>query len=298
LVDYFDGTSLRQFAQNIWDTFVEDVNDPSKGCSLFFVSDSAQAVTERTRIIDSNFHSCVRACLGADVMGAKPTLYFHDDPDSPQGSPAHVFTKQRVSDASSRRSGQSDYSDRVYTRDEGKCVFCDSTENLEAAHVVEIKEAESVDKSVFRTLGLSGFMDTSNGMTLCKPCHEQYDAHYVCLDKESKLVVSNALLLSDNLEKRTKRKNRNNKKVEARSTAGAWITPAALEYRYEVFLRETGKRRTKAAALTHICEFCHAGFKTEKGMQQHIRKGTKCAKEQLKPKQSIRKQQTPKKRTH
>ena len=141
-------------------------------------------------------------------------------------------------------------------------------------------------------------MDTSNGMTLCKPCHEQYDAYYVCLDKESKLVVSNALLLSDNLEKRTKWENRNNKKVEARLTAGAWVTPAALEYRYEVFLREIGKRQTKAAALTHICEFCQAGFTTEKGMQRHIRIGTKCAKEQLKPKQSIRKQQTPKKRKH
>ena len=93
-----------------------------------------------------------------------------------------AIAKQRVSDASSRRSGQSDHSDRVYTRDEGKCVFCGLTENLEAAHVVEIKEADYVDKFLFLALGLSGFVDTSNGMTLCQPSHDQYDAYYVCLD--------------------------------------------------------------------------------------------------------------------
>ena len=34
------------------------------------------------------------------------------------------------------------------------------------------------------------------------------------------------------------------------------------------------------------------------GLKQHVGIGKKCAREQLKPKQSIRKQQTPKKRKH
>jgi hypothetical protein len=168
-----------------------------------------------------------------------------------------------------------------------------TTENLKAAHVVEIKEAESVDKYVFRTLGLSGFMDTSNGLTLCKPCHGQNDAYYVCLDKESKSVFSNALLKSDRIELRTKWGKLNNTNVEARSTAGAWLTTAALEHRYKVFLRETGKRQAKNAALAHLCKRCGTGFVTENGLKQHIRIGTKCAKEQSKTKQAIRKQQTP-----
>jgi hypothetical protein len=111
-------------------------------------------------------------------------------------------------------------------------------------------------------------------------------------------VVSNALLSSDNLEKKIKWNTLDKKQVKAGSTAGAWITQAVLEYRYKMFLFETKKRQTKAAALTYVCEFCQAGFKTEKGMQQHIRMGTKCAGNQLKPKQAIRKQQTPRKRKH
>jgi hypothetical protein len=105
-------------------------------------------------------------------------------------------------------------------------------------------------------------------------------------------------LMSDCIELKTKWDKLNNKKVEARTTAGAWITTGVLEYRYNVFQRETDKRRAKNVALAHICNHCGMGFPTEKGLKQHIRVGTKCAKEQLKPKKSIRKQQTPKKRKH
>lgn len=162
------------------------------------------------------------------------------------------------------------------------------------AHVVEIKEGDIIDNSMFRTLGLSGFMDTSNGMTLCKPCHDQYDAYYVCLDKNSKLVVSDALLRTGDQPLNAKWNQLKDKIIEVRTTAGQWVTEAALEHRHNKYLLENSQRRNKAAVLIHVCEKCQSGFKTEKGLCAHARFGTKCAKLQLATKQKIRSQQTPK----
>jgi 5-methylcytosine-specific restriction endonuclease McrA len=53
----------------------------------------------------------------------------------------------------------------VFERDGYKCVFCKSTENLQADHILPFATCE--DKR----------LDVSNGRTLCKPCHLNTESH-------------------------------------------------------------------------------------------------------------------------
>ena len=292
VLEYEDSTDLRTFVDQAKIAFVEDLEDPGRGCSLFFVSNSEDAVSDRTRIVASNFRACMKLYFDANPLNCMPTIYFHDDLKSPQGSPI-LLVRQRSDSSSdrssSRRSGQTDFSDCLHRRDAAKCVFCDSTENLMGAHVVEIKESDIIDSSLFGTLGLSGLMDTTNGMTLCKPCHDQYDAYYVCLDPTSTIVVSNALLNSPDRGLREKWLHLNNKVISAPTTAGHWVTNAALQHRY----LENERRRSKAAELKWVCDICQLGFAKEKGLNAHKRIGTRCARLQLATKAKIRSQQTP-----
>jgi len=55
------------------------------------------------------------------------------------------------------------WSKTIKKRDGNKCIICNSTENIEAHHILH--------KKYFPELSLN----VNNGITLCKPCH--YEAH-------------------------------------------------------------------------------------------------------------------------
>lgn len=300
-VDYDEEMTFEDFAKSARTTFAEELETSQRGFSCYFVTGD-EPVTARKRISQDTFEECIDAYRNAPSSGPQPVIYFHDNTSSPQGSPKRVFASKQMiapsesgeSSVTSNRSGQKDYSDRVFRRDNGKCVFCGSSEGVMAAHVVEVKDGANVDDSMYENLHLSGLMDTSNGMLLCKPCHDQYDAYYVCLNADSIVEVSNALLHAENEQLKKKWTDLNKKKVRAGSEAGAWITKDALIYRYKVFRRETADRQANAKMLCFRCKRCNNGFETERGLNQHIKRGgRKCFLERSNRKHVVKKQQTP-----
>ena len=71
-------------------------------------------------------------------------------------------------DASSQRSGQTDFSQRVLYRDGGKCIICSETESLQGAHLIDhyLHTMVGIVKT-FEDCRISGIQDTQNGLAMC-----------------------------------------------------------------------------------------------------------------------------------
>ena len=59
----------------------------------------------------------------------------------------------------------SDWAEQVINRD-GKCVICDSKQNLESHHLFKVNKYDDA------------YLDLNNGITLCQSCHEKYHDKY------------------------------------------------------------------------------------------------------------------------
>ena len=107
-------------------------------------------------------------------------------PDKPH---TKSFAKSSPSDSHSLRSGQTDYSAGVLRRDLNKSLFCDASNNLSVAHITAYKEIDSpwLD-AVFANCHISTVQDPANGLTLCKMCHDQFDYHFVGVNRETMQV--------------------------------------------------------------------------------------------------------------
>ena len=58
------------------------------------------------------------------------------------------------------------FRDAVFKRDGHKCVFCSATEDLDAHHITD------------RSLMPNGGYVKENGITVCKPCHEECEEYH------------------------------------------------------------------------------------------------------------------------
>ena len=197
-----------------------------------------------------------------------------------QGRPAAAADDQNRASSSptsrASRLGQSIFSEGVRTRDLGQCVFCDSKENLTAAHLIAYKAIDSSAVApltlLFSKCCISNIQATENGITLCQSCHEQFDHHFVGVNPDTMLVeVSGALLYSRNPDIRLKWSKIAGKRIAARSTMGHWPSVEAFRVKYDVFLANTNScsRRAKQKEFLAFCGTCGKGCKNSRGLKQH-----------------------------
>ena len=196
-VAYSDNSSFGEFCSAAVTVFLDfEEFQPANRVSMFYVKDS-EAVTDRCRVTDETF-SDVRTSHSAtrwDDNSPKTMLYLYDSPESPQSSPpkkdeekmmygnsytgkSHLkqIVRGKGSDASSQRSGQTDFSQRVLYRDGGKCTLCSETESLQGAHLIDhcLHTMVGIVKT-FEDCRISGIQDTQNGLAMCSDCHSKFD---------------------------------------------------------------------------------------------------------------------------
>lgn len=198
------------------------------------------------------------------------------------GSPFHSPDKLIVSPnkkgsspTRSGRSGQGEMSAMVLKRDDNKCVFCETTDHLTDAHLVAYSEQSGINiESVFEICEIGGVQDPANGITLCKPCHDLFDQHFVAVNPNTScLEVANALIHSSDERTRAKWGPLNGKLITARTTKGHWPTKEAFRMKYDVYLHGKSKRAQKREQKKVCCPDCGKPCKNDRGVKQHQRSG-------------------------
>lgn len=124
-------------------------------------------------------------------------LYASNGVDSPAQSPGHISEiPDKAGDYGSNRSGQSEFNAAIISRDEGNCVFCSSSDDLEAAHILPVESKSLLIDPANRTrYGIASINDSCNGIALCRGCHKCFDAKLICIDPvEHTLMIADALL--------------------------------------------------------------------------------------------------------
>jgi hypothetical protein len=189
--------------------------------------------------------------------------------DSPAHSPGHS-PDRKVGDGDddgsqgTHRSGQTEFNASLYQRDEGKCVFCGSIDNLEAAHILPLHLKNLLLEPENRThYRIDTINDGCNGITLCWPCHKCFDVNLLCIDPMSgKLLISDALLANEG-DKFT-------------PLVGATVSPRfsqwpteLLQYRVSAMETSTEDRHGKQDAYELFCSRCQKGYKRLAYLQKH-----------------------------
>mmetsp|Transcript_19162 Transcript_19162/g.26393 ORF Transcript_19162/g.26393 Transcript_19162/m.26393 type:complete len:105 (+) Transcript_19162:231-545(+) len=91
-----------------------------------------------------------------------------------------------ITNNSSKGSVQTNFHQRVLTRDGSICVFCNNKRKaeLKAAHLFDIFRAKDIPKNdpdFLQQYEITELYDTSNGITLCSECHDVFDALLCCV---------------------------------------------------------------------------------------------------------------------
>jgi hypothetical protein len=219
----------------------------------------------------------------ADDKGSPTTLpACHNDKLSPL--PINNYRKALSLSTSSRDTSiQNDFSLRVLLRDDNRCLFCETKENLQAAHLLGYAqggkngEDESLSE-MFGKLKISGLFDTQNGITLCGACHKIFDAHQTAIDPTTnQLVVANCVLKSKDYV--SKWRKLNGKEIKHRTEKGAWVTKELLQRQYELFQKANERRSQIAGKKPVVCDLCGGRFVNKKGLFKH-RNNPKCVQNQ------------------
>jgi hypothetical protein len=166
---------------------------------------------------------------------------------------------------SSRSSAQqADFSDAVRHRDDDCCVVCKAVQ-VEAAHVVPVKEARTVTgKEQAQLLSL---YDPRNGLTLCTHCHDYFDAGLWCLSADDRctMMVSDALVAYV-----PSWKERRGAPVRMPSHhADNWPSKGVLEVQLDFFHSCKLKRIKVRRDFPFFCSACGVRFMTKDGANQH-----------------------------
>lgn len=162
------------------------------------------------------------------------------------------------------RSGQTEFNASIIRRDEGKCVFCGSTDVLEAAHILPVESKHVLQQSENRALYcIDSINDSCNGITLCWGCHKCFDANLVCIDP-----ITHTLLVTDALLA--------NEREKFSGLVGAKVSPRfsqwpkqVLQFRMDAMETATQGRRDKHAAYEFFCSICNKGYKRLASLKKH-----------------------------
>jgi len=220
---------------------------------------------------DDKLKACLDTILNWDVEFL-PEILFHFG-SSPTSAPDKVFGKPSARSSHSSRSGQAEYNAGILRRDLNKCVFCETTENLSAAHLLAYKNIRfsTTLESVFEKCSIGSVQDiANNGITACKDCHVHFDHHWVGVNPENMRVeVSRAFLDSKDPKVKEKWGPINGKYLKLKSNMGHWPSVDVFREKYLVFCEGRDKRRAKQNELRFQCDQCLKYLKTEIGVKQH-----------------------------
>lgn len=281
-------TTFESFRNQVMISFAEEI-DRKKifQCTLYYVVGDRPA-SDRTRISTESFHVAIASFLQKNCDTS--CIYFHNDNNSPQSSPnkqgadnKNAMTHNKEEDISpaqdrdensvcTRRTGQTVFSRSVKTRDCLACVFCDATTQLEGAHMMSLEEskARQLAGEELEKFEISGLMDVSNGITLCRRCHKAFDNSFIAVNPNSMTVeVSGA---ADNDLQALQ-----DRKVAKRSRQGSWPSYQLFEHRYVLFCQKRGQRNANAASRPYGCDNCGQRFGTKGGLTRHRKSKNGCS---------------------
>jgi hypothetical protein len=193
-----------------------------------------------------------------------PEFFFHyGGKSSPTSSPNKWPKKSTQSLSSkSKRTGQSAFHEQVLRRDMNECMFCNSSENIVAAHLIAFKEGVYIDCKI------SGLQDPTNGIALCEMCHKQFDGHFVGVNPDTlQLEVSDALLHSQDPKVMEKWNLINQKVISAKSVQGFFPSTETFRVKYNVYLKGCEDRRANRSAKEVQCEKCPMSLKNKKALE-------------------------------
>jgi hypothetical protein len=179
-------------------------------------------------------------------------------------TPMSVITNSTCK--SNRGSSQDNFHQRVLSRDDSQCVFCNNTitSELEAAHIFEVfrdKDIPNDDKNFLRQYDIIDMYDTNNGITLCRECHRAFDKRLCCVHVEHDengiaidhtIIVANALIQNQmNTEKWIELQGKSVRVPTENKLLKYWPTEKLFKYREDKFNEKTDERHQ----LTEDCSF-------------------------------------------
>ena len=171
-------------------------------------------------------------------------LYIYSSEGSPTNSPTvqNITKDEAASGSKSNRSAsnQQNFRGALIQRDGEICNLCDSTENVEACHIIPQKS----DIKIIKEAGLYTSYDIYNGIMLCKTCHSKFDKGFWYINSDGYAIISNALLKS----KKSKKHFRplNNKKLRVFKEDNPLVVirrpfPSVLKYHEEICMKKKSR---------------------------------------------------------
>lgn len=286
-------TTFESFRNDVMISFAEEIDRRKLAqCTLYYVV-GEQPATDRTRITFECFHKVIASFLKQNST-ENPFIYFHNDNNSPQSSPgkpaadknamAPVKEDENISPAMdeensvcTRRTGQTDFSQGLKTRDGSACVFCDAKTHLEGAHIVSLEEskARQLTYEELEKFRISGLMDVGNGLTLCHRCHKAFDSGFIAVNPKSMTIDVSGAVAGKDLQ------SLQGRSVSKRSRRGAWPSRELFEHRYAIFCQKRHQRNTNAAAKPYECDNCGRRFGSKTGLASHRKSKKGCSKATL-----------------
>jgi len=205
---------------------------------------------------------------------------------APCNDTVSIGAMSELTDVSSRGSVQSNFRQRVLTRDGSVCVFCHNkrTAELKAAHLFDIFRAKEVpdnDPEFLQQYEVSDLYDTSNGITLCRECHDVFDALLCCVEvrrseegtiTDHVIIVANAILQSAALKRKWTALNGSKVRVPSNPLMLTnWPPPKLFEFREDKFKERAIKRYKLSDDAPNVCSKCFHRCKSLVGLAAHCR---------------------------
>jgi len=173
----------------------------------------------------------------------------------------------KVSSNLSRGEGQKIFRNQVLSRDKNICVFCRSTEYLEAAHIFNVKDGGNAE--MMCKLDLNTLYDVDNGITLCHDCHQFFDWHLCSVHIEDNdntkvsVIATDALLESSDEKVKSKWQNLHGKPLSFPDNlvqlTKRWPQASLFQYRESEFLSKNSERRKNNEGKV-LCPECNLPF--------------------------------------
>jgi len=226
----------------------EEMNvDLESTISIFALYPPTFSLASKKRFDSSNYLSICKNYR--DGVSPIPKIYAIAQEESPTGSPQQAVKPSNdvhsVSSATSNRTGQEDFNDRVLSRDNFICLFCSfSGTPLYGAHIFGHKEFNKIPipskRECLDSYSISGINDTSNGFTLCWNCHQAFDNYLVCVDP-----VTSILLVTEALQEHEPTKWKLLHKKYVTPAKFNWPSKELVTYRFNKMHAKKMKERYK-----------------------------------------------------
>lgn len=269
---YVELCSITTFEEFLGSVKEEMDEEPGSPVSVFALYPPRYSLSSKKRLDASNFMTICEEYRRK--VTPIPKIYTIAQEDSPSSSPQQAVKPSSdthsVSSATTNRTGQGDFNERVLARDEHRCVFCSfDDEPLYAAHIFEHKEFNKIPNeskgATLRSYSLPGVNETSNGFTLCWNCHQAFDNYLVCVDPEnSTLFVADALQEHEP----TKWGPLNGKLIVPIDYS--WPPKDLLVYRSEKLRDKQAHRSANLLENPFRCRTCGIGVKSLSGLDKHL----------------------------